>query len=135
MTYYADLTPYTYDSDNGDPEASGTWRGVEVLNVGWLRRGKRYPKGAPPPKLAATLNRMARTHRARQTRGFHDCPWCTSRLFLGRSDGPRASAEIRVMGSGVAYAAPELVGHYVERHRYLPPAEFIEAVLSSNTAS
>lgn len=134
MTYYADLTPYTYDRDNWDPEASGIWRGVEVLNVGWLRGGKRYVKGSPPPRLAETLKRMTRTQRAQQTRGFHDCPWCTSRLHFRESDGPRGSAEIRVMGKGVAYAAPELIGHYVEAHDYLPPAEFIEAVLHSRSA-
>lgn len=42
---------------------------------------------------------------------------------------------MRVMGSGVAYAAPELVAHYVEAHGYLPPADFIEAVLSSDTVA
>lgn len=135
VTYYADLTPYTYGSDNGDPEASGLWRGVPVLNVGWLGRGKRYSQGAPPPSLTATLKRMTRTCRAQQTRGFHLCPWCASRLFPRRADGPQGSAEMRVMGSGVAYAAPELVAHYVEAHGYLPPADFIEAVLSSDTVA
>ncbi|WP_455682030.1 DUF7919 family protein [Streptomyces violaceus] len=33
--------------------------------------------------------------------------------------------------SGVAYAAPELIAHYVEAHGYLPPADFVAAVLSS----
>ncbi|MFJ7492633.1 hypothetical protein ACIQZB_15515 [Streptomyces sp. NPDC097727] len=135
MTYYADLTPYTYDSDNWDPEASGIWRGVEVLNVGWLGRGKRYSQGSPPPSLVETLKRMTRTHRAQQTRGFHFCPWCASRRSPGVPDGPRGSAEMRVMGSGVAYAAPELIAHYVEAHDYLPPAEFIEAALSSDVAA
>lgn len=135
MTYYADLTPYTYDSDNWDPGAPGLWRGVAVLNVGWLDRGKRYSQGAPPPSLVETLKRMTRTHRAQQTRGFHLCPWCASRLSLRVPDGPRGSAEIRVMDRGVAYAAPELIAHYVEAHNYLPPAEFIEAVLSSDVAA
>ncbi|WP_456340777.1 DUF7919 family protein [Streptomyces anulatus] len=132
MTYYADLTPYAYRRDNGDLGASGLWRGVPVLNVGWLGRGRRYSQGAPPPSLTETLQRMARTHRAQQTRGFHFCPWCASRLLRRRSDGPRGSAEVRVMGSGVAYAAPELVGHYVEAHGYLPPSDFVDAVLSSD---
>lgn len=132
MTYYADLTPYAYGRDNGDLGASGLWRGVPVLNVGWLGRGRRYSQGAPPPSLTETLQRMARTHRAQQTRGFHFCPWCASRLLRRRSDGPRGSAEVRVMGSGVAYAAPELVGHYVEAHGYLPPSDFVDAVLSSD---
>ncbi|MFF3322309.1 hypothetical protein [Streptomyces sp. NPDC002889] len=134
MTYYADLTPYTYDRDNWDPTASGVWRSVTLRNVGWLDRGKTYAKGAPPPGLVETLKGMARTHRAQQTRGFHLCPWCTSLSAARRRDGPRGSAEIRVMGDGVAYAARELIAHYVEAHDYQPPADFTEAVLSSDAA-
>ncbi len=131
MTYYGDLTPYTYDRDNGDTAASGLWQGVPVLNVGWLSRGKRYTTGSAPPGLAETLKSMASTHRAQQTRGFHLCPWCTPGPDDGLLDSPQGSAEIRVMGSGVAYAAPELIAHYVEAHGYLPPAAFVAAVLSS----
>ncbi|MGW2563463.1 DUF7919 family protein [Streptomyces sp. NPDC001514] len=132
MTYYADLTPYTYDRDNWAPAASGLWRGVTLLNVGWLDSGRGYATGSPPPDLVERLKGMTRTHRAQQTRGFHLCPWCASRLAARRLDGPRGSAEIRVMGDGVAYAAPELIAHYVEAHDYQPPADFTEAVLSSD---
>ncbi|WP_455680486.1 DUF7919 family protein [Streptomyces hirsutus] len=135
MTYYADLTPYTYDRDNGDPEASGCWRGVPLLNVGWLSRSKTYSKGAPPTGLVDALQRMTQTHRAQQTRGCHFCPWCASRLLGPRDDSPRGSSEIRVMGNGVVYAAPELVAHYVEAHSYLPPADFVHAVLSPGALS
>ncbi|MFC8263325.1 hypothetical protein ACFUNF_38405 [Streptomyces sp. NPDC057291] len=103
--------------------------------MGWLDRGKKYSQGAPPPSLVEALKRMTRTHRAQQTRGFHFCPWCASRLSYGGPDGPEGSAEIRVMGRGVVYAAPELIAHYVEAHDYLPPTEFIEAVLSSDTVA
>ena len=34
------------------------------------------------------------------------------------------------MHGDVVYAAPQLVAHYVEVHRYLPPAAFLEAVLA-----
>ncbi|MFJ1545882.1 hypothetical protein [Streptomyces sp. NPDC088246] len=39
------------------------------------------------------------------------------------------------MGSGVAYADPELITHNVEAHDYLPPAEFMAAVLSSDAVA
>lgn len=39
--------------------------------------------------------------------------------------------EIRVLAkTGQWYAAPTLVHHYVTWHNYLPPQEFIDAVLS-----
>jgi hypothetical protein len=41
------------------------------------------------------------------------------------------SAEIRVFGrSGVIYAAPNLIFHYVKDHAYRPPREFIDAVVT-----
>ena len=40
------------------------------------------------------------------------------------------SAEIRVLGGGgKVYAAPNLIYHYVAKHKYRPPEEFIEAVM------
>ena len=35
------------------------------------------------------------------------------------------------MGQAVIYAAPDLIYHYVKEHRYLPPTDFINAVLSA----
>lgn len=38
-------------------------------------------------------------------------------------------SEIHVRSvSGVVYSAPSLVLHYLERHRYRPPEEFVRAV-------
>jgi hypothetical protein len=130
MTYYADLTPYSYLCDRvRAPDAPSP--GPRELNVGWLDSGVPHSRGAPPADLAETLQRMRRTHRARQTRGFHLCPWCAPGLARPLDDCPRGSAEIRVPGDGVVYAAPELVAHYVEAHEYLPPAEFVRAVLGA----
>lgn len=41
-------------------------------------------------------------------------------------------AEIRVFGdAGEVYAAPDMLFHYVACHGYLPPAEFVRALMSS----
>ncbi|MEU8528896.1 hypothetical protein AB0C77_25405 [Streptomyces sp. NPDC048629] len=130
MTYYADLTPYTYDRDNWATDATGLWQGVPLVNVGWLQRGQPYEQGVPPSGLAAALKRMSSTHRAQQTRGFHSCLFCSSRIFGSRARHPQGSAEIWVMGGDIAYAAPELIAHYVEAHDYVPPTAFIHAVLA-----
>ncbi|MET9513441.1 hypothetical protein ABZX62_34205 [Streptomyces flavidovirens] len=144
MTYYADLTPYTYDTDidrsspgpeETDGPASRAFRGLPQVNVGWLARVRPYAKGDAPPGLVEALKAMQQTHRVQQTRGYHFCPWCAARLLglVGARDNcPRGSAEIRVIGEGVVYAAPELITHYVEAHGYAPPAEFVRAVLASS---
>ena len=41
------------------------------------------------------------------------------------------NGEVRVRGAGgIWYVAPRLVIHYVVEHRYCPPQDFIEAVMS-----
>ncbi|MGW1507450.1 DUF7919 family protein [Streptomyces mirabilis] len=56
-------------------------------------------------------------------------PW-----FSPRPGNRRASAgtgEIRVPGPpGIAFAAPQLIGHYVADHSYLPPRRFVDAVFA-----
>jgi hypothetical protein len=38
-------------------------------------------------------------------------------------------AEIRVPGrGGKVYAAPTLICHYIDKHRYCPPQDFLDAV-------
>ena len=49
-------------------------------------------------------------------------------------DGFYSHLNIVVPGRGVTYVAPEAIEHYVGCHRYLPPVEFCEAVLSSPPA-
>ncbi len=117
MTYYPDLSPYVY-----------LWPEPDTVNVGWLAQGHPFPTGATTPELRARLALFcAPEHLVNQTRGFHVCQWCsaiqqTEQRIIG-------SAEIRVVGPRRVYAAPELICHYVVAHDYLPPAEFITAVL------
>lgn len=128
MTYYADLTPYSYE-ENEDP-------GETLLNVGWLSRDYDYPKGEAPEKLIDSLAKLAEK-KTNMYRGMHFCELCPSfeearrnnfrgKTFIG-------SGEIRVPGrKGITYAAPAMIVHYVEMHSYLPPEEFIDAVLDLN---
>jgi hypothetical protein len=119
MTYFADLTPYTYLEEGGP-----------ALNVGWLDAVHAFPTGKCPDELVTALSRLAE-NRVQQTRGRHHCELCLQALGPNADlDGiARGSAELRVPGEGVVYAAPDLLVHYVTAHDYLPPAEFREAVL------
>ena len=125
MTFYADLTPYTYLPNR--PAA---------LNVGWLDKGHPYIKGQMPTELLQKLRTLAVTNRINQTRGFHDCNLCENLSintvinteFDGRSYR-LGSAEIWVTSpTGVSYAAPNLIIHYIEIHSYLPPCVFLETL-------
>jgi hypothetical protein len=125
MTYFADLTPYTYLAD--EDRTAGA-----VLNVGWLDDGHPFPTGQCPDGVVAVLNRLVRAP-VQLTRGYHYCELCQQALGpqadRAALDGVvRGNGEIRVRGRGVGYAAPVLLVHYVMAHDYLPPAEFLRAV-------
>jgi hypothetical protein len=127
--YYPDLTPYVYYQKFGtlvpilhDPN---------TLNVGWLDRTQPYPQGETSEEFQDRLFEFCQSP-VMVTRGVHQCSFCEFRgktarggkeLWLGH-------AEIRVIGKGrKIYAAPTLVYHYVVAHKYLPPDEFIQALL------
>ncbi len=121
MTYFADLSAYAYVA----PSVAG------VRNVGWLDGNHAFPTGAHPPQRLDAIWAYCGII-VFPTRGLHDCPFCSSpsrtfarhheRLLLG-------SGEIRVFGpKGVAFAAPNLIYHYMLEHSYLPPDEFLKAI-------
>lgn len=68
-----------------------------------------------------------------ESRGIHLCEFCepTSRIFAERKGQQMylGSSEIRVWSkTGEVYAAPNLIFHYVNTHRYKPPDEFLRAL-------
>ena len=131
--YYPDLSPYTYFA-RSEPE------GLKPLNVGWL--GHKCPRGETSPEFKSRLFQFCLDDTIVQlARGFHNCTFCHMSLdrWLSSAEsryGPRAhcasigNGEIRVIGPKALYAAPALVYHYVVEHRYKPPDEFIQAVLT-----
>ena len=106
--FFEELSPYRYGGFSG---RSLLWR---ELNVGWLDGAYQFAQGnicqfcSPAPEGPTRICRNGRE------------------IVVGH-------AEIRVRGRGrISYAAPTLIYHYIEVHRYLPPQEFIESVLASD---
>jgi len=126
--YFPDLSAYEYFK--GRPHA---------LNVGWLDPAHAFMQGDVPDGFVQRLRAVARRP-VNQTRGFYVCPFCDFGSTAGADTAERyrrwreaealSSAEIRVVGrDGTAYAAPILICHYVEKHGYRPPPEFVQAVM------
>lgn len=120
MAWFQDLTLYEYDREI-EPE---------VLNIGWLDAAYPFPRGDTPLDFQNALRDLCE-HPMRLHRGFHECQFCPD-SELERLDWRRfGNGQLRVRGSnGLWYAAPVMVHHYVARHHYRPPDEFIAAVLS-----
>lgn len=125
MTYYPDLSSFTYTND--DPE--------NTVNIGWLDKKHKFPRGKVSDEFLIKLWAFSQIA-VHQTRGFHYCPFCHQFRFFplciqrGAEALELGSAQIRVFGNnGLIYAAPDLLYHYIVKHRYQPPREFIQAVL------
>lgn len=124
MTYYPDLSPYEYARESNS---------LRTLNVGWLDGVHKYAQ-ATVPKVFVDRLWLFCQNPVFQTRGFHPCELCipASKSIVVAYKGQMlelGSAEIRVLGKDVVYAAPDLIYHYVVEHSYCPPNEFIQAVL------
>lgn len=124
MAYFTDLSEYIYRKDYANGE----------YNVGWLDVSKEYPKGELTNEFLDRLWEYL-PYNITQMRGFHECNLCSEKLgYLevekGNDKFKLGSAEIRVIGiDGKVYAAPNLIYHYIQYHKYMPPEEFVNAVL------
>jgi hypothetical protein len=129
MTYFSELSEYQYHRKAFDRP--------RTKNVGWLDREHHFPTVRPSEEFLDRLWRYCSVSVA-QMRGFHDCELCPGeRVIETEYKGQRlllGTSEIRVFAEdGDIYAVPTLIFHYVQRHHYRPPEEFVAAVMRDPT--
>lgn len=97
--------------------------------VGWLHPDHSFTQADPTPEFLAKLKEFVSRCGASAVAlglgaagGFHTCEFC------GRAHG---TANFGVPAGERLFFSPEMIVHYVEEHRYTPPAEFIAAILAS----
>ncbi|WP_427885159.1 hypothetical protein ACQHIV_23540 [Kribbella sp. GL6] len=123
MSYYADLSPYEYLSNQPD-----------MVNIGWLSAEYSYSRGAVPDDFLRALL-VWPIDDSTLLRGVHDCDFCDAESPL-RVPAPVERGYVSLgMGEfhvasrqGIVYSAPSLIVHYISSHQYKPPMEFLEAV-------
>jgi len=121
MPYLADLLEY-------QPTSS---LARSVKSVGWLESGYAFRIQEPQPTLLDAIWKYC-SILVSPTRGLHVCSFCELAHNTFSRHGIRlvlGSAEIVVFDAkGNAYAAPNLVYHYILEHQYCPPDEFLQAI-------
>jgi hypothetical protein len=124
MAYFPDLSDYEY--------YGGTFHRPRTKNVGWLARDHGFSQSPPSEEFLDKLWDYCKVSVA-QTRGCHECDFCAEHAENGAHKGEKlllGTSEIRVFsGGGVIYAAPTLIFHYVQRHHYDPPDDFVAALM------
>lgn len=127
--HYKDLELCRYHSGPFDADS---WC-VPLYAIGWLEDPHPFLRGAAHAGLLERLRALVANARALYSqyyfRGVHDCSICLAEQQI--SPGPPWSQEnIFVPGVDVVYVAPGGIIHYVEAHAYVPPQQFVEAVLA-----
>lgn len=114
MAWYEDLSPIDYFGS----EASNHLRAV-----GWLAKDHPYPVGETARETFERLRELLKDPwQPCVGAGWHECELC-------QFDGQKGSSNLFVPGDGVLYVAPELITHYINSHRYVPPSEFLDAIV------
>ena len=103
--------------------------GEHVRAVGWLSAQQPFPVGAVPAGILDRLWQFAGKSDDSIdalgwgiAMGLHDCELC---------NGCSGTRNFGVPSSELLFVAPQMLPHYVEVHRYLPPAEFMRALMQS----
>ena len=107
------------------------------IAVGWLHPQHSYTRGTAPSdfvtRLALFSSNWGKSIEALNwgvAMGFHECEFCTKPLASRKFGSDVASGTFGVPAAERIYYCPEMIWHYVAEHEYLPPAEFVAAVMA-----
>jgi hypothetical protein len=108
-----------------------------IKSVGYLSRDRDYPKGETSDSVFDRLALLGMRPLYCYA-GHHECDLdsCGSGLppldvkWRGMTIPRWCSTDILLPDRTFVYIAPALILHYIRTHRYLPPACFIDAVLT-----
>ncbi len=126
--HFNDLSLYKYD-------LSKTLS--DVYNIGWLERDIKFQKGIVDNEILNKLAIIIRERMVHAMRGIHPCQFCEpydpmKTFTISTPKGPTllGMSEIWLPDycSSKIYAAPSLIHHYIDKHNYLPPIEFIKSI-------
>jgi hypothetical protein len=124
--YSVDLDPYAYYTTQPFPG---------VRTVGWLDGSTPFTVGRTPTDIIEKLREIMRGRsevnvHVNQIRGIHPCHICGKRLAA--SDDRElliGSSEVWIPDGAEGYfASPSMIIHYITKHKYLPPVEFLKSI-------
>lgn len=124
MPAYEDLSSHPMNSPSG----------IRRVYVGWLDVRLDYPRGLVDREILRRIGELCNSP-VRRTRGWHRCALCSDypiQETIGSRLVTLGDAEIDVMGPERIYSSPTLLYHYILRHEYRPPEEFLEAIRALN---
>ena len=132
--WFEDLSEWDFFGRKLSKKLFGEEYSTIPIAIGWLEKGKPYTTGKSPKILVEKLYEFIKTREITHAfLGVHECDLCNVKLLperLNIIDG-LGSKTTFVTHKDKVYIFPDLIVHYINAHSYLPPTEFIEAVLNS----
>ena len=99
---------------------------LAAIAVGWL--GSSVPTSGSVPELLITVLRTASNEYSTDTGelGYHTCAICNR--FKDRG-------EFIIETEDRTYVLPRMILHYIDKHRYRPPQQFLDDLSTRNDRS
>ncbi len=121
--HYEDLSICTYDRHKTGPDS---WS-VPLYAVGWIESGSPFNQGhmeyEPKVKLLRMKEQSEKSCFFAGYRGTHHCSICGKDIYGSHK-------HLLVPGENCIYVASGGIVHYVYKHSYMPPEEFMNAIMS-----
>lgn len=119
--HYRDYTEYEY----------GGYAFPNVKRIGWLENGHPFNKGIVDSHSLKILEHLLFVDsrfnaKVNMLRGLRPCSICGSQEEVERG---LSSGELWIpYGADHFFSAPTLILHYIRKHKYCPPTEFLKAL-------
>lgn len=100
--------------------------------VGWLDKEHPFNTGQVNEEL---IKKLESIKPSKLTAGWHVCELCYQNGHPWPvEEEQRSSYSIRICSKdGIIFEAPKMIVHYIRKHNYLPPPEYIEALSTGLT--
>lgn len=125
MTYFKDLDLVRYHDGSC---CADDWH-CPLLAIGWLEKDHDYPSGICSSQVVERLAELrpmfAAAFPAHSFRGWHICSMCSEKTELLHD----SHINLFIPGHEVIYLATGRVDHYINTHSYVPPMEFVDALM------
>ena len=105
------------------PTTLDIW-GESVRAVGWIDSEHEFTKGTVAQEFLLALNKHLENP-------FYIMDWMEGPRTCTLCQTSSAFGKMFIASDEIAYVVPQLIPHYVEKHSYQPPQEFIHAVLQT----
>ncbi len=102
---------------------------LKVVAIGYLDSSEEYKKGRVSSLFMIKLTLLWGKGACMASLGRHECDFCEGGYGTGERETSSSEKILIDKENGIKYVFPEMIFHYIDKHNFLPPKEFIEYVM------